>query len=641
MAADLVALAVAMVLAAAVHYSTLSLGELVDSIRQHAFSLVAAAAVYPACFHLFRLYRYAWRFASLETLWSVIGANTVGVVGLVIAELMLSPPAIFAPSMLFVFWLLSIVLVGAMRVALRVLNIRRFEAARNGHGGDQGARTRRAVILGAGGHGARLYAALQEDPDHQYEVVAFLDDDPAKHDTFIRNVRVVGPLDHLYHMLANHAVDEVLVAITRVGGARIRDFVLACRAQGVGVKIVPGLNAMLNGRAQLRLEEFSVEDLLRRQPVNTDLAEVGSCITSRRVLVTGAGGSIGTELCRQVSALGPAALYLFGHGEHSIHRVHTELCANFPELADRYHMVIGSVGDERRVHQVVRDRAPHIVFHTAAHKHVPIMEQNVLEAIKNNVLGTYHVADACGAAGADRMVLISTDKAVSPSSVMGATKWLCEEIVRAMSSRYEGTTYLAVRFGNVLDSRGSVVPVFREQLRRGGPLTVTHPDVTRYFMTIREAVQLVLQAAAGESGELYLLDMGEPVRILDLARDMIRLSGFEPDVDIPITFTGLRPGEKLDERLVWDEEEIVASERERLSLVRREQYTPPEQVFEMVRRFQEHVVKCDEAGARRYLEEVVPSLAEELEGTATADLRQGKPRLLPSSPRADVAGGGG
>lgn len=641
MLADLLALSIAMVAAAVVNYNTLSPSTLSRHLAEHVPSLLIAAFLYVIAFHFHRLYRYAWRFASLETVWAVIGATTVGAVTLAIIEFLLNRARMIEPRMLFVFWLLSIVLVGGVRILLRLLHARRYGLDRDGaHTTQEASRPKRAVILGAGGHGARLCAALEEDPERQYEIVAFLDDDPAKWNTFIRHARVAGPLDNLGEFLESGSVDEVLVALSGVDGPRLRAYVMACRARGVPVKMVPGFRAMLSGKTQLRLEEFTVEDLLRRPPVNTDLASVGAVITGRRVLVTGAGGSIGTELCHQLSALGPSGVSLFGHGECSIHRVHTQLVAAYPELADRYHMVIGSVADAERVRQVLRERTPQIVFHTAAHKHVPIMEQNVLEAIKNNVLGTFNVAEACGVAGVERMVLISTDKAVSPSSVMGATKWLCEEVVRAMATRYPDTTYLAVRFGNVLDSRGSVVPLFRQQLQAGGPLTVTHPDVTRYFMTIGEAVQLVLRAAVGRTGELCLLDMGEPVRILDLARDMIRLSGFEPDVDIPITFTGLRPGEKLEETLVWNEERIVPSGRERLFLVQRDHYTEPERVFEMVERFREFALRCDEAGAKRYLQECVPSLAEH--HLAVDSLTTGypvTPRLLDDA-TASSAGGG-
>lgn len=637
MAADLAALSVAMCAAASVNYNTLSLSILFGHLEAHWPTFLLSALVYLAVFHLFRLYRYAWRFASLDAVWAVVGASTVGVVALVSMDLLFGPPTMLEPRLLFVFWLLSILLVGGSRIALRVRQARRSGVSSAPGPLPITRQPRRAVILGAGGHGARLCAALEEDPDHQYEVVAFLDDDAAKHGTYIRHARVVGPLDHLYDLLREHAVEEVLVAVTGVDGHRLRDYVMACRQRGVAVRIVPGFRAMLNGKAQLRLDEFSVEDLLRRPPVDIDLAAVGAAITGRRVLITGAGGSIGSELCRQVSAFGPSSVYLFGHGECSIHRAYTQLCQAFPDRVDRYHMVIGSVADEARVRQVLLGRKPDVVFHTAAHKHVPIMEQNVVEAVKNNVLGTYYVADACGVADVDRLVLISTDKAVAPSSVMGATKWLCEQVVQAMASRYPGTTYLAVRFGNVLDSRGSVVPLFREQLRRGGPLTVTHPDVTRYFMTIREAVQLVLEAAVGSSGELYILDMGQPVRILDLARDMIRLSGFEPDVDIPITFTGLRPGEKLSESLVCDSEIVVPTAHERLSLVRREACMAPETVFEVVERFRDLVERCDEVGVRRLLVECVPSLAEYGLGIDTLPVAQ----VRATEPWATSVRGGG
>jgi len=326
--------------------------------------------------------------------------------------------------------------------------------------------------------------------------------------------------------------------------------------------------------------------------------------------VTGAGGSIGSEVCRQIAALEPAALILLGHGENSIHKIYLELCEHRPAICDRLQMVIASVADEARMNQVFQAYRPNVVFHAAAHKHVPIMETNVLEAAQNNVIGTSIVAELCGRYGVEHVLLISSDKAVYPSSVMGATKWLCERIVRAMVGLYRGTNYVTVRFGNVLGSRGSVVPLFHDQIMRGGPVTVTHPDMTRYFMSIPEAVQLVLQAGAvGKSGELFLLDMGDPIRIVDLAHDMIRLCGYEPDKDIKVVFSGPRPGERLHERLAAEDEVIEPAFCKGLAIVRCSDDFSPTEVMDLLRRTHQIINRGDEDEMRGLLGQVVPQFA--------------------------------
>ncbi|MHB1002083.1 MAG: UDP-N-acetylglucosamine 4,6-dehydratase family protein, partial [Armatimonadota bacterium] len=379
----------------------------------------------------------------------------------------------------------------------------------------------------------------------------------------------------------------------------------------IPVKIVPFLRDTLNGKNQLHLQDFSVEDLLRRPPVKTNLMEVGSYVTGKRVLVTGAGGSIGSELCRQISGLKPTSLVLLGHGENSIFEIQKELRQRFPELSDRLHWVIASIADEPRINQVFSRHRPQVVFHAAAHKHVPIMENNLQEAVHNNVIGTNNVAQACGRFGTEKMVMISTDKAANPVSVMGATKWLCEQVVLAAAEDWPDTGYITVRFGNVLGSRGSVVPVFREQIEKGGPVTVTHPEMTRYFMTIPEAVQLVLQAGAvGSSGELYLLDMGEPVKIVDLAKDMISLYGMNPDVDIEISYTGIRPGEKLHEQLATESCEVAQTPWEKLSIVYRQKQYDADMVHDMVKQAA-HIIKTgDELEIAEFLNETVPGFVD-------------------------------
>ncbi len=543
MAGDLLAVAGALFIALALESSSWSAAHLYESYVLPRFVPIAlTVAAYIAFLALFRLHRCAWRFAGLETARGIAYAGTLTVLASIGLQTAVGGSTLPARVMVD-FWLMSMLLIGGVRIVLRAASLGRRYGSRAVTILRKDLRPKRVVILGGGTRGVQVLEYLRNEPSGPYEIVGFLDDDPNKHGIYIRDVRVLGPISELHRLLRDRLVDQVLVALPDASGEQIREYFTACRKHGVQVKIIPSIREALNGRSPIRVEDISVEDLLRRPPVKIDMMEIGEMIAAKRVLVTGAGGSIGSELCRQIIALNPSLLILLGHGENSIHRIYQELQQNFPHQANRVRIVIGSVADEARINQVFNLHRPEVVFHAAAHKHVPIMEMNVLEAINNNVLGTYCVADACGRWGVKCMVLISTDKAVCPASVMGATKWMCEKLIRGMVSLYRDTRYVTVRFGNVLGSRGSVLRVFHEQILRGGPVTVTHPEMTRYFMSIPEAVQLVLQAAAvGRSGELYVLDMGKPVRIMDLAHDMIRLCGYEPEDDIPVDVSGPSPG---------------------------------------------------------------------------------------------------
>jgi FlaA1/EpsC-like NDP-sugar epimerase len=621
MSVDAFALLLALMLAFVLRFDNLTLAEVTRQyIKPHLTSIAVAIPLYLLIFRLFRLYRHAWRFASLEVLWGTFFANTSGLAMLIVMQTILEGHT-FPRSVLAFFWMLSLLLVGGIRILLRIANLGRNYGFFAFHLFRRDVNLKRVVILGAGPDSAHILTLLQEDPQQNYGVIGFLDDAPDKQGIYIRGVRIIGQLRYLYDLLAKHAVDEVLIAIPDADGTQIRDFVMACRRRQVSVKVIPQLQAAFEKSPAIRLEEISVEDLLRRPPVRNNLAELGKYLTGKRVLVTGAGGSIGSELCRQIMTLNPSTLILVGHGENSIHRIQQELLANHPSWATRLHLAIGSISDSVRMDQIFQAYQPQIVFHAAAHKHVPIMEMNVPEAVQNNVLGTRHVAECCGRHRVERMVAISTDKAVYPSSVMGATKWLCEEIVRGYAKAYPDTTYVTVRFGNVLGSRGSVVPIFKEQIKRGGPVTVTDPHMTRFFMTIPEAVQLVLASGAiGITGKLYLLDMGEPVRILDLAHDMIRLSGFEPEKDITIHFTGLRPGEKLHELLTTEDESIESAPCRGLHLVQRPGYFDIPEMQDIVRRLQQLAGTGEVEQLLELLAEVVPSFADYRQPLETLNL---------------------
>jgi FlaA1/EpsC-like NDP-sugar epimerase len=398
--------------------------------------------------------------------------------------------------------------------------------------------------------------------------VGFVDDDPKKIGTVIHGLRVLGPIDAIPRMVKEFNVGEVIIAIPSASGKVIRNIVTHCQAAQVASRTIPGLYEILSGSVKVaELRKVEIEDLLRREPVRIEMDEVAQMLTGKRVLVTGAGGSIGSELCRQMLRFKPAELTLLGHGENSLFdqeinllKVRQRVGATETEIR----VVISDVRDQQRINQVFQRYQPEILFHTAAHKHVPLMEENPEEAVTNNVWGTWVVVNEALRVGVERFAFISTDKAVNPVNIMGMTKRVGELIVHQVAKE-SGRPYVVVRFGNVLGSRGSVVSVFQEQIAEGGPVTITHPEATRFFMTIPEAVQLVLQAATmGKGGEVFVLDMGEPVKIVDLVRDMIELSGYEVGVDMDIVYTGLRPGDKLSEELFTHSEQAGHTSHEKI-----------------------------------------------------------------------------
>lgn len=508
---------------------------------------VVALLVKIPVYYFFGLYRRLWVYASTNELRLITFAVTAASVLTSGAMLFLIGFDLVKPGMprsaLGIDWLISLILIGGSRFVLRIL-AEQPSAQTNG-------KPRRALILGAGDAGALVVRELQKTSQLNLVPVGFLDDDPAKQNHQIYGVSVIGKIDQLEKTLDNNPVDEVIIAIPAAPGRIIRLVNDACRKRGIPSRIIPGFYELIGGKVSVnRLREVDITDLLRREPAKIDDRLIGSILIGRRVLVTGAGGSIGSELCRQIARRNPSVLILLGHGENSIFETFIEIKEIFPSLD--VHAVIADVRDPNRIEKIFQQRQPQVVFHAAAHKHVPLMEANVEEAVTNNVLGTKNVVETAVRHGAERLVLISTDKAVRPVSVMGATKRLAEMIVLDAAQR-DNLAYSVVRFGNVLGSRGSVIPLFKNQIARGGPVTVTHPEMHRYFMTIPEAVHLVLQAAAmGRGGEVFMLNMGEQVRILDLAEDLIRLSGLEPYRDIDIQFTGIRPGEKLREDLFED-----------------------------------------------------------------------------------------
>lgn len=412
---------------------------------------------------------------------------------------------------------------------------------------------KRTMIVGAGRAGAVLLKEIHSNPMNQNNVVCFVDSDESKWNTYLDGVKIVGGNDDIPKIVEKYRIDEIILAIPSITGTERKKILTIAEKTGVPMKILPSLTQISSGEVSLsKLRNVSVEDLLERDPIEIDLTGIKKSIFGKTVLVTGGGGSIGSELCRQIAKYEPGLLIIFDIYENNAYDIQQELKRNHPEL--NIEVLIGSVRDIDRLRGLFEKYHPQLVFHAAAHKHVPLMEDSPNEAVKNNVFGTYNLAKICDEYKVERMLLISTDKAVNPTNVMGASKRICEMIVQMFNNKSD-TDFIAVRFGNVLGSNGSVIPLFRKQIEEGGPVTVTDPNIIRYFMTIPEAVSLILEAGTfAEGGEIFVLDMGEPVRIDDMARRMIRLSGLVPDEDIKIVYTGLRPGEKLFEELLMDEE---------------------------------------------------------------------------------------
>jgi FlaA1/EpsC-like NDP-sugar epimerase len=517
-------------------------------LRAALWMVLVSLVVKPVVYYLFGLYRRLWAYASMNELKLISLAVTVasaivsGIGILLDASRVINVPNLVHP----IDWLVSLVAIGGFRFSLRII-----AETRTAQRKPLAGKARQVLVIGAGDAGALVVREMQKNPQLGLNPVGYLDDDPTKQRHQIHGVAVSGRLNDLGRVLDHRRVDEVIIAIPSAGGKVVRMVADICRLKGVPFRTMPGLYELIGGKVSVnRLREVDITDLLRREPAQIQNELVGAALTGKRVVVTGAGGSIGRELCRQIARWGPQMLILLGHGENSIFEAALELQEDFPVLP--VHPVIADIRDLPRLKSVFAGLRPQVVFHAAAHKHVPLMEGNVEEAITNNIVGTQNVASTAAAVEAERLVLISTDKAVRPANVMGATKRIAEMIVLD-AARRTGAAYSVVRFGNVLGSRGSVVPLFKRQIAHGGPVTVTHPDMKRYFMTIPEAVHLVLQAAAmGQGGEIFLLNMGQQIRILDLAEDLIRLSGLEPGKEIEIVFTGIRPGEKLSEDL-WEE----------------------------------------------------------------------------------------
>ena len=498
-------------------------------------------------FALFGLYSSIWSFVSTDELIRILEAyGVLAVVSFVLAWVLelAMPKSVYVMGLVF-----SAICTAGLRFGYRTLRYIRHHLAELGRPSMQ----ENVMIIGAGEAGKTLVSEFQTSAYIQSRVCCLIDDNPVKWGKRLGGIPIVGGREEIHAAVEKYRIHRIIYAIPSSSARTRKEILDICSTTGRQVQVVPGMYQLVNGEISVsKLRKVDVQDLLGREPIKVNLEEILSFISGKVVLVTGGGGSIGSELCRQIAKSGPKQLIIFDIYENNAYDIQMELRRTYPEL--NLVTLIGSVRNTARVDQVLSTYRPELVFHAAAHKHVPLMEDSPNEAIKNNVFGTYKMAKAAAAHGVKRFVLISTDKAVNPTNIMGASKRLCEMVVQMMN-RESDTEFVAVRFGNVLGSNGSVIPLFKKQIEAGGPVTVTHPDIIRYFMTIPEAVSLVLQAGYyAKGGEIFVLDMGEPVKIDDMARNLIRLSGYEPDVDIPIQYTGLRPGEKLYEELLMEEE---------------------------------------------------------------------------------------
>jgi FlaA1/EpsC-like NDP-sugar epimerase len=491
---------------------------------------------------IYRLYHKAWEYASISELTAIIKAVTFSIITTAIVQF--SAFQDIYVRALMITWMIHIILIGGSRFVWRVFRDRYIKPNAN---------KRRTLIIGAGAAGTMVARQLVNNPEAELKPIAFIDDDPNKQKLQFFNIPVMGTTKDIEDVVRALRIEHIIIAIPSLTKKELNRIFEQCAKTKAKTQIVPKLEDIVTGKVSVsQFRDVQVEDLLGREPVELDIESISSYIENKVILVTGAGGSIGSELCRQVCQFHPKKIILLGHGENSIYQIDMELRNQYKDQIEIV-PVIGDIQDRERMFEVMEEHKPDVVYHAAAHKHVPLMEYNPKEAVKNNIFGTKNVAEAADTFGVQTFVLISTDKAVNPTNVMGATKRFAEMIIQQLDKQSK-TKFVAVRFGNVLGSRGSVIPLFKKQIQAGGPVTVTHPDMTRYFMTIPEASRLVIQAGAlAKGGEIFVLDMGEPVKIVDLAKNLIKLSGYTVE-EIGIEFTGIRPGEKLFEELLNENE---------------------------------------------------------------------------------------
>lgn len=508
---------------------------------------------------IYNLYNKVWTYASVGELLAIVKAVTLSVISAGIVQFFINDFTIYRRALL-VTWLLYITFIGGSRFVWRIYRDRYIKG---------NMKKKRTLIVGAGDAGAMVVRQLtNHNNESELKPVAFIDDDSAKQRMQLYNLPVLGKVKDIPDIVEAEKIDHIVIAIPSLHNGELNKIVAACNKSKAKVQMIPKIEDLMTGKVSVNnLKNVEVEDLLGREPVVLDIDAISSYVTEKTVMVTGAGGSIGSELCRQIMRFSPDKIILVGHGEFSIYTIDMELKQKYKDLKTDIIPVIADVQDRERIFEVVSKYKPMMIYHAAAHKHVPLMEYNPHEAVKNNVIGTKNVADAAHDLNIDTFVLVSTDKAVNPTNVMGATKRVAEMVIQNLAKQSK-TKFVAVRFGNVLGSRGSVIPLFKKQIERGGPVTVTHPDMTRYFMTIPEASRLVIQAGTlARGGEIFVLDMGDPVKIVDLAKNLIHLSGYTEE-EIGIQFSGIRPGEKMYEELLGEDEILPEAVYEKIYIGR-------------------------------------------------------------------------
>ena len=572
-------------------------------------------------FYVSDIYQGMWRYTSLTDLVNITKACSFASFVIILMILFVHGFSDFPRSIFIIDWFLTLLLISGNRIVIRFyfwLGVGDESSRFMGKGFfpkffKRGRAGKKLLIIGAGDCGEKIFREIHDNFYLGYEVVGFIDDDPSKANLKIHGIPVVGNTDEIQFFVNKMDVEELLIAIPSASSAKMRTIVGRCKESGIPFKTVPGMGELINGKVTVKaIRDVAYKDLLGREPVKLDEESIGKYLKGKRVLITGAGGSIGSELCRQVCRYTPESIVLYERAESPLFEIELELKDNFqyikiiPRLAD--------ILDIKQLKNAFHEESPHVVFHAAAYKHVPMLEIHPWEAITNNILGTRNIIEETKARQVERFVFVSTDKAVRPANMMGASKRVAEMLVQAQNGcGLSDTQFMTVRFGNVVGSVGSVVPLFRKQIEKGGPVTVTHPEITRYFMTIPEACQLILQASSmGKGGEIFILEMGIPIKIADMAKDLIRLSGFEPDVDIKIEYIGLRPGEKLSEELIREEEGIVQTSHEKIMVVQ-----GPICDIELVNGKMDHLLelasKQDGEEIKRALKELLPEYTPQMQ----------------------------
>lgn len=549
-------------------------------------------------FKIFGLYKGMWRFASTEDLIAILKAVTTSSVLIVLSLYFVNQFQGYPRSIFIIDWMLLVISIGGFRFSIRFSKEIFSSSPKVG---------KRTLIVGAGSAGEAILREMLKGKNGSYNPIGLIDDDPRKKGLKVHGVKVMGNREDIPDIVNYYNIEEIIISIPSASRDQIRDIVDYCIESGARFKTIPALSEIMDGRVSVsQIREVRMEDLLGRDPVETDLKRIKHEFSGKRVLVTGGGGSIGRELCRQIARFEPEKLLLFDHGENSVFYTHRETQKNFPSL-DCIPLV-ADVCDRKTTERIFKQYRPQIIFHAAAHKHVPLMEVNALEAFRNNVLGTKNVADLAIKNKVEKFVFISTDKAVKPHNLMGATKRLGELYIASLA-KANSTKFMSVRFGNVIGSTGSVARLFKEQIEQGGPLTVTHEEASRFLMTIPEAVQLILQSASmGQGGEIFVLDMGEPIKILNLAKTMIRLSGLEPDKDIPIKVTGLRAGEKLHEELYNEEiEDMKKTSHKKILMVKDLNNFDPHSVIDTITDLENTIKLMDEKSLMSTYKKLVQS----------------------------------